>query len=93
MRSTRGQIVEFSQGFIWQDMLEEIDIWIKQIGELLENSSMELSHRKLDQLGGSAKALRNMKDLCNVLINLAEDEEYENEFLKDLKDLRGGRND
>ena len=90
MKSTPGQLIEFQQGFIWKDMLGEIDIWLNQIRDLLENSSMELSHRKLDQLGGSAKALRNMKDLCTVLINLAEDEDYENEFLKDLK---GGRNE
>ena len=90
MKSTPSQLIEFQQGFIWKDMLGEIDIWLNQIRDLLENSSMELSHRKLDQLGGSAKALRNMKDLCTVLINLAEDEDYENEFLKDLK---GGRNE
>lgn len=88
--SSASQIKEFSEGIIWKDMLAEIDIWLEQIRNELENNSLGFSHRTLDQLGGCAKALRNMKDLPEVLMHLAEDEEYEREFLKDIK---GGRNE
>jgi len=90
MRSSPGQLIDFSQGVIWKDMVEEIDNWLNKIRDELENNNLSFSHRTLDQLSGCAKALRNMKDLPEVLIRLSEDEDYENEFLKDLK---GGRNE
>ena len=90
MRSTPGQIIDFSQGVIWTDMCKEIDNWLDKIRDELENHSLDFSHRTLDQLGGCAKALRNVKDLPEVLIRLSEDEDYELEFLNDLK---GGRNE
>lgn len=90
MRSTAGQIEEFSKGIIWLDICEELDIWLKQIRDLLENSNLDSSDRKLHHLGGSAKALRNVKDIPIVLMGLAEDTEYEREFLSDMK---GGRNE
>ena len=90
MRSSAGQIKDFSEGIIWNDMLEEIDIWLQRIRDELENPMLEFTHRTLDQLSGSAKAIRNMKDLPEVLMGLAEDEEYERE---NLNDMIGGRNE
>lgn len=93
MRSTAGQIAEFAEGRIWKDICDELDIWLRQIRDELENNSLAFSHRTLDQLGGCAKALRNVKDIPIVLVGLAEDENYEREFLKDIRDIEGGRNE
>lgn len=74
MRSTIGQVTDFSTSNVWKDICDEIDIWLRQVRLELENLDLELSHRALDQLSGCAKALRNVKNIPEVLIGLLEDE-------------------
>jgi len=77
MRSTVGQIEDFSQSFIWQDICEELDYWLERIRDELENLDLSADHRTLDQLSGNAKAIRNVKMILETLVNLSEDEEGE----------------
>jgi hypothetical protein len=93
MRSTPGQLIEFSQGFIWKDMLEEMDIWLERIRDELENPGLGFSQRTMDYLAGCAKTLRDLKMIPEILIRVNEDQEYKREYLKDLEDLKGGRNE
>jgi len=74
MRSTVGQIRELENSNFWRDVCDELDVWILQIRLELENLDLELSHRALDQLSGCAKALRNVKNIPEVLIGLLEDQ-------------------
>jgi hypothetical protein len=90
MRSTSGQLKDFEESVVWQDIKEELGIWLTEIRDQLENSDMQFSSRVLDQLGGSAKALRMVQMIPEVLRNLAEDEE--DERLRISKELKGGRN-
>jgi hypothetical protein len=73
MRSSLGQLSDFFKGNIWKDIEEELDIWLDEVRDQLENTDLNFSHRTLDQLGGCAKALRNVKMIGEVLIALAED--------------------
>jgi hypothetical protein len=75
MRSSPGQIEDFSQSVIWKDMCEELDVWLDRIRNELENLDLSASHRSLDQLSGSAKALRNVKMILETLLNLSEEDE------------------
>jgi hypothetical protein len=85
MKSTVGQIKDFKSSIFWQDVCEELDIWLGEVRNQLENPSLEMSHRTLDQLSGSAKAIRNLKRMPEVLIGLAEDsEELRDELINDL---------
>jgi hypothetical protein len=74
VKSTPDQLSDFKHSVFWQDICEELDIWLNEIRDQLENPDLDFSHRTLDQLGGSAKALRNVKNLPDVLIGLAEDD-------------------
>ena len=73
MRSTIGQLKDFKSSVFWQDIEEELDIWLEEVRNQLENGDLQFDHRTLDQLGGCAKAIRNMKNLPEVLIGIAED--------------------
>ena len=85
MRSTVGQLNDFKDSVFWQDCNEELDIWIEEIRNQLENLDLQFDGRALDQLGGCAKALRHAKQLPNVLIAIAEDNmEARNEIINDL---------
>jgi hypothetical protein len=74
MRSNIGNLIDFKESIIWQDICEEIDVWIDEIRNQLENPDLEMTHRALDQLGGNVESLRRVKGILDVLIGLAEDE-------------------
>ena len=73
MRSSVGQLKDFQGSGIWSDIVEELEVWLGQIHEQLENHGMASDHRLLDRLGGCAEAVRNFKDIISTLIDLAED--------------------
>ena len=90
MRLTTGQINDFEKSAIWRDILAELDIWLEEIRDQLENADLDFDHRTLDQLGGNAKAIRMMKMMPEVLSSLANDEEVERKSVREQ--LKGGRN-
>lgn len=80
MRCTRGQIEDFSRSAFWSDCCEEIDVWLKEIRDQLENSfdgegHLIMDQRALDRLGGCAEGVRRLKTLPEVLIGRTEMEE------------------
>lgn len=83
MISTIGQLRDFKESFIWKDITEELDIWLHQIHEQLENHGMASSHRQLDRLGGCAEAIRNFNDILEVLTAVAEDDLVARKFKLD----------
>ncbi len=85
MRSTPGQLSDFKRSVFWQDCLEELDVWIEEIRNQLENLDLQFDDRALIQLGGCAKALRYAKQLPDVLMAVAEDnKEMRDEIIKGL---------
>lgn len=74
MRSSLGQLEDFKKSVIWQDILDEINVWLEQIRGYLENVDLSASHRQLDRWGGCAEAIRNMQMIPEVLIGLAHDD-------------------
>jgi len=91
MRSTKGQIEEFKESFIWLDILDELDMWLGQLHEQLENHSLEATHRDLDRLGGCCEAIRNFADILTVLSSLADHEDGQRTTI--LKNLTKGGQD
>ena len=89
MRSTIGQLMDFKEGFIWADITDELEVWLKQIHQQLENHGMASDHRMLDRLGGSAEAIRNFEDIIDTLIDLSENKEVEDPTM--LNKLTKGR--
>jgi arabinogalactan endo-1,4-beta-galactosidase len=77
LRSSIGQLKDFKESTIWLDISDELDIWLHQIHQELENGLVDgelaYSARLLDRLGGSAEAVRNFHNMIDVLIDLAED--------------------
>lgn len=70
----------FKESSIWDDICQELDIWIEEIRNQLESEEIDLGVVKA--LRGSAKALRHVKELPDNLIHLAEEarkEENEHE--------------
>lgn len=90
MRSTIGQLRDFYASAIWNDIVEELDMWLGQIHGQLENHGLVAEHRELDRLGGCAEAIRNFKDILTVLVGLAEDNKAGREtILNNL--IKGGK--
>ena len=77
MRSTLGQLKDFKESVIWADIVEELQIWLDQIRDGLENPGMQVEHRMLDRLGGCAEAIRNFSNIMDVLVALVEDDQGE----------------
>lgn len=57
----------FESSLIWEDIQDELSMWLDDIHTQLENNSGELSSRTLDRLGGNAEALRNAMDIGEAL--------------------------
>ena len=57
----------FESSLIWEDIQDELSMWLDDIHIQLENNSGELSSRVLDRLGGNAEALRNVMDIGEAL--------------------------
>lgn len=67
--STSVQVEDFIKySPIWKDMRNEMDLWLNEIHQRLENLDGELSSRVLDRLGGSAEAIRNLENFPQVLL-------------------------
>ena len=95
MLCSRGQIKEFASSAMWKDINAELEIWLGQIHEQLENHGMDCDHRKLDRLGGAAEAVRNFGDILTVLDGIleAENEDGDHEYDRKptLNNLTKGR--
>lgn len=91
MRSGVGSIEDFKESTIWLDIVDELDMWLGQLHGQLENHGLEASHRELDRLGGCCEAVKNFKDILDVLEGLAaENEDGRDAILNNL--IKGGQN-
>ena len=78
-KSSPKMFEDFLESSIWKDMLYEMDLWLDDIRDSLENTVGEEAKDELLRLQGSARAIRLMKALpSNVLDNIVEDIEREN---------------
>jgi hypothetical protein len=64
VKSSIGQIEEFKKSFIWQDICNELDVWLEQIRDELEGAEGIVLYR----LQGNAESLRNVKNILDSLV-------------------------
>lgn len=81
-RSTAEGLNEFMKGSIWRDIVDELDLWLKDIHETLEDPDSTLSRKRIYRLGGNAEAVRKlmlMPEMIrdNILADAEEREEKE----------------
>ena len=75
-RSSEGMFREFLKSSIWKDMSYELEQWINDIHEMLEDADSNLDFGKLRKLQGNIETLRNVKDMPqNILDNIKDDVE------------------
>lgn len=80
MRSTIEQMKGFMESLIWQDIKDELDAWLKDIHEGLEDPDGKLPDKALHRLGGNAEAVRNFRNMPREMLNnLMEDLGIEDE--------------
>lgn len=73
-RSSAESFAEFMKGSIWADMKEEIDLWIEDIHEDLEDPSGLATEKELNRLGGNVEAMRKLKMMPEMIMhNILED--------------------
>ena len=73
IRVNRVDLREFiHNSIIWADIKQELEIWLKDIRDQLENSNGSLSIRTLDRLGGNAESVRNLIALPEVMLETLE---------------------
>lgn len=92
MRSSLGQLKDFKESTIWADISEELRVWINQIHEELEDPDADMTDKMLYRLGGSALAIRNMTNIVDVLIGLAEDDHYLRNLTRENLEKGGSKN-
>ena len=73
MRSTIGQLKDFFEGVIWQDIEDELHAWIEDIRDSLEGRNT-LFIEDVNRLRGSVEAVRNVLALKETMIANKEDE-------------------
>jgi hypothetical protein len=74
IRSTVAQLNDFIEGFIWQDMMDELEIWLNGVRDGLED--VEADEKDLFRNQGRADAIRYVLSLPLVMRDgLLEDQE------------------
>ncbi len=78
MLSSSSDFEHFGKSSIWRDISEEIDVWIKQIHEAMEDP--EIEDKTWRRLQGNIESLRKVKLIPSVITeNLRQEEEDRNE--------------
>ena len=78
-RSSEGMFREFLNSSIWKDMVYELEQWMKDIHEMLEDADGKFDFGKIKKLQGNIETLRNVKDMPqNILDNIRDDVERTN---------------
>ncbi len=73
IKNNRIALKEFiKHSIIWADIKQELEIWLKDIRDQLENTNGSLSVRTLDRLGGNAESVRNLLALPEVMLETLE---------------------
>jgi len=73
--SNRVHLQDFiDNSTIWRDIKNELEAWLEDIRDQLENTDGSLSVRILDRLGGNAESVRNLISLPEVLIDILKRE-------------------
>jgi len=77
-RNSAEAFKEFEEGSIWQDMLDELALWLEDIHETMEDPDDELSDRVHAKLRGNAETIRKIKMLPEAIReNIISDREGE----------------
>lgn len=67
--STKTQLEDFiSSSPIWADIQSELQAWLEDIRDQLENTNGQTGIRVMDRLGGNAESVRNLLALPQVLL-------------------------
>lgn len=64
-------------GLLWPEFKEEIEVWIEQLRMILEDSNDEVSLREIHQAQGSLRALRNVLQLPETILEQKQSNEEE----------------
>ena len=72
---SEGQWVEFSRSKLWQDLSRELNAWIINTYELLEDPDDELTPGMTGQLKGRIRTLKEVLNLPEQLIEAIRQEE------------------
>ena len=76
MRSSVGMLKDFTEGVVWQDLKDELGLWLEDIRNRLEDSDNTLFPEDIKRLQGNAEAVRNVLMLPeNLILNLEGDKD------------------
>ncbi len=79
-RCSYGQFKSGMETSFWLDICEELDDWLDDVRNRLEDHSVLLSDKELHRLGGNAEAIRKMKMIAGVMLgNFEHKQEIEKE--------------
>jgi len=69
LTTNKTQLEEFIKySPIWKDIKYELNAWLTDIRNQLENSDGNISPRIMDRLGGNAETVRNVLSLPDILL-------------------------
>jgi len=69
LHTNKTQLTEFIKySPIWRDLKSELNVWLEDIRNQLENSDGNISPRIMDRLGGNAETVRNVLALPEILL-------------------------
>ena len=73
-RSSARDFDELVRSTVWEDILREMDAWLEDIHEELEDSDRETPDKVLHRLGGAAQAIRRFKAMPEVIRDNIKDD-------------------
>lgn len=77
-KSGPGQMRDFLKGMVYQDIQEELNIWINELQGLLEDPDGTTDPLIIAQTRGSIRACRNFLQMPQVLLeNMEEDARHD----------------
>jgi len=69
LMTSKTQLTEFIEySPVWNDIKYELNAWLKDIRDQLENPDGSVSPRIMDRLGGNAETIRNVLALPKILL-------------------------
>lgn len=67
MKSTALAFKDFLESRVWSDIKEELEVWLNDIRDSLEDPDRDINIKQMNVLQGNAQAVRRILDLPRVM--------------------------
>lgn len=88
--SSAQSFKDFMESKIWEDVSNELDLWLNDIHESLEDPEDLLDDKQHAKLRGSAQAVRRFRLLPFVVLENIEEDARQEAMAKEINETKEG---